>query len=139
MPSSNLSATMPLTSAVYSGVFQIDGDMGLRPEIVDLIRLSLAQDLDQVRGIAQITVVQLHLGVRLVRVLIDVINALGVEQRGAALDHEVLSKFSKDMCWDEGRFGTSSIVFLGLSQWSPICHKDHRIAGLSVNFKIIMI
>ena len=71
------------------GIFrclEADRDMALRAEIVDLVRLDLADDAGEVGGVGQIAIVQAAFGVRRVRILIDVVDPLGVEGRGAALD-----------------------------------------------------
>jgi hypothetical protein len=58
----------------------------LRRQVVDLVRLDLLHDAGQVGTVGQVTVVQHEALVSGVRVLVDVIDALGVEQRSAALD-----------------------------------------------------
>ena len=71
------------------GVFrrlEADLHMGLGAEVVDLVGLGLLQDADQVRRIRQVAVVQLEAQVRLVRVLVQMVHAAGVEGGGAALD-----------------------------------------------------
>ena len=65
------------------GVFrrlEADRDMGLRAQVVDLVGLHLLQDAGQVRAVGQITVVQIEVAVIGMRILIDVVDALGVEQ-----------------------------------------------------------
>lgn len=59
---------------------------GCRP-----VRLHLLDDAGQVAGVAQVAVVQLEVGVVNVRVLVDVVNAVGVEAGGTAFDavHDV--------------------------------------------------
>jgi len=58
----------------------------LRAQIVDLVRLDFLKDAGEVGAIAEIAVVQLELGRGRMGILIDVIDALGVEQRGAPFD-----------------------------------------------------
>ena len=60
--------------------------MALCAEVIDFIRLSFLHDAYEVTGVAQVAIVQLEVGVLDVRVLVDVVNALGVEQRRTALD-----------------------------------------------------
>ncbi len=60
--------------------------MGLGAEIVDFVGPHLGQDPCQVRRIGEIPVMQLEPGVAFVGVLVDVVDPLGVEERGAALD-----------------------------------------------------
>ena len=75
---------------VFRG-FEADGDVGLGAEVVDLVRLYFLQDAGQVGGVGEIAVVELEARVFNVRIFVDVIDALGVEERGAALDavHDV--------------------------------------------------
>ncbi len=65
--------------------------MALCAEVVDLIGLRFLHDANEVAGITQVAVVKLEVGVLDVRVLVDVVDALGVEQRRAALNavHDV--------------------------------------------------
>ena len=60
--------------------------MGLRAEVVDLVRLHLAEDAGEVGAVGQVAVVQAEARVLDVRILVDVIDPLGVEERGAAFD-----------------------------------------------------
>ncbi len=72
--------------AVYSGVSNDTRHVTLRGEVVDLVRLHLLDDADQVGRVGQVAIVQEQLDVALVRILIQMIDAIGVERRGAALD-----------------------------------------------------
>ncbi len=60
--------------------------MTLGAEVVDFIGLGFLHDADKVAGVTQVAIVQLEVGVLDVRVLVDVVDALGVEQRRTALD-----------------------------------------------------
>lgn len=60
--------------------------MALCAEVINFIRLCFLHDANEVAGVAQIAIVQLEVGVVYVRVLVDVVDTLGVEQRRAALD-----------------------------------------------------
>ena len=62
--------------------------MALRAEVVDLVRLDLRQQRDEPGAVVQVAVVQGQPAGRLVRVLVDVVDALGVE-RGRAADQPV--------------------------------------------------
>lgn len=53
--------------------------MALRREVVDFVRLHILNNADEVRGIGQIAVVQDKPPIRLMRILIQVVNPLGVE------------------------------------------------------------
>ena len=72
--------------AVYSGVSKLTCDVALRGEVVDLVGLHLLHDADQVGGVGQVAVVQEQLRAGLVRVLVEMVDAVGVERGGAALD-----------------------------------------------------
>ena len=60
--------------------------MALRAQVVDLVGLHLVNDAGEVGRIGEIAVVEHELLLRHVRVLVDVIHPLGVEQRGAPFD-----------------------------------------------------
>lgn len=60
--------------------------MRLRGEIVDLVGLHIIYDTRKIRSVTQIAVVKSELGIRFVRVLIDVIDPLSVNGGGAAFD-----------------------------------------------------
>ena len=76
------------------GVFRSlegDSDVTLGAEVVDLVGLDLLNDADQVGRIGEIAVVEDEAGqgaadVDLMGVLVEVIDAIGVEAAGAALD-----------------------------------------------------
>jgi len=55
-------------------------------QVIYFVWLDLLDDADQVRGICQVAVVHYEVAVCLVRILIEVVHALGVEERCAALD-----------------------------------------------------
>ncbi len=55
-------------------------------QVVNLVWLRFLDDANQVAGVAQVAVVQLEACVVHVRVLVDVVHALRVEERGPALD-----------------------------------------------------
>ncbi len=65
--------------------------MALCAEIINFIRLRFLNDTDEVTGVAQVAIVQLEVGVLNVRVLVDMVDTLGVEQGRTALDavHDV--------------------------------------------------
>src|SRR5665213_56978 len=68
------------------GCFERHADVALRREVVDLVRLDLLDNADQVAGVGQITVVEVQAHTALVRILIQMVNAFGVEGRSAPLD-----------------------------------------------------
>ena len=70
------------------GHLETDGDVGLGAEVVDLVRANFTHQLGQVVGVAQVAVVQLQLAALGVRVLVDAVDAPGVE-RGRAADDAV--------------------------------------------------
>ena len=77
---------MPSALAVYSGCLEAHRHVALRAQVVDLVGLHLLDDADQVGRVGQVAVVQVEALVVDVRVLVEVVDAVGVEQRGAALD-----------------------------------------------------
>lgn len=60
--------------------------MALCRKIIDLVRLHLLHDADQIGGVGEVTVMQNQLAIILVRVLIEMIDTLGVEERRPAFD-----------------------------------------------------
>ena len=60
--------------------------MALRRQIIDFIWLYLLNDTNQATGIGHVAIVQHEFTPRHVRVLVEVINAVGVKERGTALD-----------------------------------------------------
>ena len=55
-------------------------------QIVDFVWLNLLDDADEIGGVGQIAVVQNEIAVADVWILIQVVNAIRIEQRRAALD-----------------------------------------------------
>ncbi|MCY1531169.1 hypothetical protein D9M68_663870 [compost metagenome] len=68
------------------GALEADGHMALCAQVVDLVGLGFLHDADQVGAVAEVAVVQVEAGVVHMRVLVDVVDALGVELAAAALD-----------------------------------------------------
>ena len=66
--------------------------MALRRQVVDLVRLYLLDYADQVGGVGQISIVEDEILVCYMGILIEVIDAIGIEQRGAPFDtvHDVV-------------------------------------------------
>jgi hypothetical protein len=62
------------------GLFEADRDVTLRGEIVYLVRLHLLDDADQAGGIGEVAVMQDEAPPRFVRVLIEMVDTIGVEQ-----------------------------------------------------------
>jgi hypothetical protein len=60
--------------------------VALGGEIVDLVGLGLLDDPDQVGRVGQVAVMQEEVRVLLVRVLVDMVDPLGVELARSALD-----------------------------------------------------
>ena len=56
------------------GLLERDGDVALRGEVVDLVRLDLLDDPGQVRGVGEIAVVQEEADALLVRVAVEVVD-----------------------------------------------------------------
>ena len=55
-------------------------------QVVDFIRLSFLDDANQITGVAQVPVMQFEAGIVQVRVLVNMVNPLRVEEAAAALD-----------------------------------------------------
>ena len=77
---------MPVMSPVYSGNVEADPDVALRAEMVDLVGLDIVQQVLQRGAVAEVAVVQEELHAVDVRVLVKMIDAVGVERTGAADD-----------------------------------------------------
>jgi hypothetical protein len=60
--------------------------MALRGQVVDLVGLDLLHDADQVGAVGHVAVVQDEVPVVDMRILVQVVDARGVEARGSALD-----------------------------------------------------
>ena len=61
-------------------------DMALGRQIVDLVRCRFLDDTNEVRRIRHVAMVQDQITMRRMRVLVDVFDAGGVEERGTPLD-----------------------------------------------------
>jgi len=66
------------------GLLERHGDVALRREVVDLVGLHLLDDAHEAGGISHVAVVQDEAAIADVRILVQVIDAIGVEQRRAA-------------------------------------------------------
>jgi hypothetical protein len=60
--------------------------MALRREIVDLGRLGFLDDADQIGAVRHVSIMQMETGALDMRILVDVLDARGVERRRASLD-----------------------------------------------------
>jgi hypothetical protein len=60
--------------------------MALRREVVDFVGLHLLDDAHQAGTVGHVAVVQREATIHSMRILVQVIDAVGVEQRCAALD-----------------------------------------------------
>ena len=68
------------------GGLERNADMTLRRQVVDLIRLRLLHDADQIGGIGQVAVVQVQANATVMRILVEMIDAIGIERGGPAFD-----------------------------------------------------
>ena len=66
--------------------FETDRDMTHRREVVNFVRLHLLDDADQVGGIGQVTVMEHEMLVVDVRILVQMVDTVRIEQRRPALD-----------------------------------------------------
>jgi hypothetical protein len=69
--------------------------MRLGTQIVDLVGLDLLDDMDQRRRIRQIAVVQYEVRIGMMRIFVDVIDAVGVEERRTPFDAMNLISFGE--------------------------------------------
>ena len=60
--------------------------MALGDEVVEFVGLHLLEDADQAGGVGQVAVVEDEAPVGGMRILVEMVDAVGVEQRAAALD-----------------------------------------------------
>ena len=76
-----------------------DADMGLGAKIVDLVGLEIVEEFHHLHGVGQVTVMQEKAGLVEMGVLIDVIDAGGIEGRGAANDAvDLVTLGKKEFC-----------------------------------------
>jgi hypothetical protein len=68
------------------GLFKAHGHVGLGRQVVDLVGLHFLNDAHQAGGVGQVAVMQHEVAVVDVRILVQVVDAVGVEQAGAAFD-----------------------------------------------------
>ena len=76
------------------GLLKGNGDVALGGKVVDLVRLHELDDANEAGGVRHIPVVEDEAAVRLMGVLVEVVDAVGVEQRGSALDAVDLVAFT---------------------------------------------
>ena len=86
MASSRRRVPMPSAVGRVLRALKADGHMALGAQVVDLVGLHFLNDADQVGGVGQVAVVQHEASVVDMRVLVEVVDPVGVEQAGAALD-----------------------------------------------------
>ena len=84
------------------GLFKAYRDAALGGEVVDFVGLHLLDDADEAAGIGEVAVVQDELPIGLMRILIEVIDAVGVEERRAALDAVDLVAFVEEELGEVG-------------------------------------
>ena len=128
---------------------EADLHVALSPEVVDLVGLNLLDNADEVGRISQVAVVQEEADVFLVRILVEMIDALGVEEAAAPLDamdlvvflqeqfgqvRPVLARYSSYQC-------TTSFHALGVNRFElnglplkPERHLHRTIASPKVLF-----
>ena len=87
---------MATTSPVYSGTSKRDFHVALRAEVIDLIGLDLLEHAAQRGPVGQIAVMQREIGAADMRVMIEVIDTVGVEEAGAAHQPVNLVAFAEE-------------------------------------------
>lgn len=80
---------------VFRG-FEADRHVRLSAQVVDLVGLYLLQDTRQVRGIGQVAIVQDQLLIIGMRILVDMVDTLGVERRRTTLNAVNLIAFGQE-------------------------------------------
>ena len=60
--------------------------MALRAQVINFVWLGFLHYAHQIAGVSQVAVVQFEVGVVDVRILVDVVNPLGIKRAGPALD-----------------------------------------------------
>jgi hypothetical protein len=68
------------------GLLERHRDVALRRQVVDLVGLDLLDDAGEAARIRHVPVVEDQAAALFVRILIEVVNPFGIEQRGAPLD-----------------------------------------------------
>ncbi len=122
----------PVGIGCIFGRLETDQDMALRGEIIDLVGLRFLDQADQIGRIRDIAaVVQKEAQIRVMRVLIEMIDAVGVDERGAAL-HAV-----NDIAFLDQQFGQIGAVLAGYagnqcdfwrahSAQCPLCFRNKK-------------
>ena len=67
--------------------------MGLGCQVIDLIRLHLADDMNQTRGVGQIAMMEYKISVSYVRILIKMVDSIRIEKRSPSLNAMNLISF----------------------------------------------
>ncbi len=89
------------------GLFEADGDVALGGEVVYLVGLNLLDDADEAGAIGHVTMVEEEAYFFLVAVFVEMVDAVGVEKAGAALDAV------DDVAFVEEEFGEVGAVLTG--------------------------
>ena len=61
------------------GALEADRNVGLGAKVINFVRLRFLHDAHQVTGVRKVTVMQLEVRVLDVRILVDMVNPLGVK------------------------------------------------------------
>ena len=101
------------------GLLEGHRHVALRREVVDLVGLDLLDDAHQAARVGHVAVVQDEAAIGLVRILVEVVDPVGVEQRGAALDAVHLVAFA------EQELGEVGAVLAGDA--GDECYAFHRL------------
>ncbi len=87
--------------------FKAHRNMGLRSEVINFIRLGLLDDADEAGAICHVAMVQKKTHAFFMAILIQVVDAVGIEQRGAPL------QAMHDVAFVEQEFGQVSAILPG--------------------------
>ena len=97
-------------------------------QVVDLVRLHLLDDAHQAGGIGQVAVVERELAVVDMRILVQVVDAVGVEQAAAALDAVHLVAFLEQQL---GQIGTI-LACHARDQGNLLVHRHRFIISVEI-------
>jgi len=116
--------------------------VALRRQVVNFVRLHLLDDADQVGGVGQVAVVENQIAMRDVRILVEVVDAIGIEQRGAALDAV------NDVAFFKQKFGEIGTILAGdpgnqcsfahCASTSPFARMSHFAEQMAITFRNIL-
>ena len=106
--------------------------MRLGREIVDFIRLDLLDDADEVGRIGQVAVVEDQITIFNMRILIKMVDAVGIKERRAALEAV------DDIAFFQQEFGKVSAVLSGDTGDECCFHNNSRLSFFKIKINSIL-